>query len=168
MIIKLVGLFMLVVSCCLVGLSIYEKYRIRALFLQNYTDLIIYLKNEINYTERPIPEILGSYNKSSYLKKYISKLLQNLKTDSLERSWNKAFRGISKENGVLPEEEKSISEFGARLGISDLETQTNVIDYHVSTLKNYLKEAFEARKSKGSLPIVLALCFGLFIAIIFI
>lgn len=159
---------MIIMACCLVGVVIYEKYHLRAMFLQNYINFIIYLKNEINYSKTQIGSIFESYNKSSYLKKYISKLLQNLKTNSLENSWRNAFKGISKEAGVLPEEEKTIAEFGKQIGIGDLETQINVIEHHVVILETQLKEAFETRKSKGKLPIVLALCFGLFIAIIFI
>lgn len=168
MIIKFFGLFMIVSSCFLVGLSIYEQYYRRIVFLKDYMNFIIYIKSEISYTQSPIKNILGRYNKSSCLKRHISKLLQNLKTNSLECSWHLVFHGISKENGVLLEEENTIAEFGKQLGICDTETQTKILNYHIKTIDTYLKEATMVKKSKGNLPIVLALCFGLFIAIIFI
>lgn len=159
---------MIIISCFLVGLSVYEKYYRRTVFLQNYINLMVHIKNEINYTQNPIQNIISRYRKSSYLKQHIEKLLQNLKTNSLEHSWYKTFNNISKENGLSIEEENIISGFGKELGIGDLETQSNIINHHLKILETHLKEACEVRKSKGNLPIILALGFGLFIAIIFI
>ena len=168
MIIKVLGLFAIIISCFLIGVSIYEKYHHRVAFLQNYINFIIYIKNEINYTKNPIHKIFKNYNSQTCLKDYALKLSENLKTNSLECSWGQTFKNISKEQGVSASEQTIITEMGKNLGIGDLEIQINILEYHIETLKTYLSEATKVQKSKGKLPIVLGLGIGLFIAIIFL
>ncbi len=166
--IKILGLFIVVISCFLVGVSVYEKYYRRTVFLKDYIDLIIYLKNEINYTQNQIYSILAGYQKNTQLNLYISRLLKHLKSNSLEYSWIKTFEGSSEETGISKDEENIIKEFGNELCSKDLEMQINILNYHIQKLTIHLNEAIEIKKSKGKLPIILGLGVGLFIAIIFI
>lgn len=168
MTIKILGLFAVVISCFLIGISIYEKYYRRTVFLQNYINFIIHIKNEINYTQNPIHKIFENSRSQIYLKNYVLKLLENLKTDSLEHSWEHTFKDVSKTYGISQSEENTIIELGKNLGIGDPDTQINILDHHIEVLKTYLDEATKTRNSKGKLPIILGLGIGLFIAIIFL
>ncbi len=168
MTIKIIGLFAIVISCFLVGISIYEKYYRRTIFLQNYINFIIHIKNEINYTQNPIRKIFENSRSQTYLKNYMLNLLENLQNQTLEQSWRHTFKNISKTHGVSQSEENTVIELGKTLGIGDLETQINILDHHIETLKAYLNEATRIRNSKGKLPIILGLGIGLFIAIIFL
>ncbi len=168
MTIKILGLFAVVISCSLVGISIYEKYYRRTFFLQNYINFIIHIKNEINYTQNPIRKIFENSRSQTYLKNYVLNLLENLQSKSLEHSWKRTFENISKTHGVSQSEENTIIALGKNLGIGDLDTQINILGNHIEILKNHLDEATKTRNSKGKLPIILGLGIGLFIAIIFL
>jgi len=166
--IKILGLFIVIISCSLMGVSVYEKYYRRTVFLKSYLEFIIYLKNEINYKQNQIFSVLENYNSSTSINFYISKLLNYLKKYPLEYSWSKTFEKISSENGVSQDEENIIKEFGKQLCSLDLEMEINILHHHIETLKIHLNEAIDVKKSKGKLPIILGLSIGFFIAIIFI
>lgn len=166
--IKILGLFIVIISCFLVGVSVYEKYYRRTVFLKSYLEFIIYLKNEINYKQNQIYNILANYRNQTNINIYISRLLNYLKKYPLEYSWCKVFENISSENGVSQDEENIIKEFGKQLCSLDLEMEINILHHHIETLKIHLNEAIDVKKSKGKLPIILGLSIGFFIAIIFI
>ena len=168
MIIKALGLFAIIISCFLIGVSIYEQYYRRTAFLQNYINFVIYIKNEINYTKNPIHKIFKNYHGQTGLKDNTLKLSENLKSNSLEHSWFEIFKNLTKEHGVSPSEQTIITEIGKNLGIGDSEIQINILKHHIETLKACLSDAAKVQKSKGKLPIVLGLGIGLFIAIIFL
>lgn len=158
----------MIISGGLSGFICYGKYNLKVSFLAQYINLIIVLRNEIRYSQRPLSEILKNFNCEKPLGRYISKCAENLKTNnSFKNSWSSAFEKC-KSLGVSQEEYEIINSFGCSLGTCDVTGQIYYCDYNLEMIKPYLIKAKENRKSKGKLSVILCVGISVLISIMLI
>ena len=150
------------------GFAVSEKYTVKVIFLRQFVDLIINLKTEIRYSQKPLYEILKSCSCGEPLRRYINSCVSHLKEKCFEDSWKEAFANLSKETGISKEKADVIINFGNELGSCDTQGQINYLEHNLNIIKTYLNEAIENKKTKGNLPIVLGASLSLSIAILFI
>ena len=134
-------------------------------FLEDYLLLLLDIKTEIKYRQRPLLQIFENYGENRFLKPIISKLLKHSKTADFQKAWQCAFSNLKRSYGLSSEEENIIKNFASKLGDSDTQSQVNYCDYNAELLTPYLKKATKNKAKNQRLPLLLGLSLGLIISI---
>lgn len=134
-------------------------------FLEEYILLILDLKTEIKYRQKPLTEIFAEYGKNKFLSPIISDLTNSLKETDFEIAWKKSFSNLKKLYALSDEEESIIKNFASKFGASGVESQINYCDYNISLIKPHLQKATENKSKNQKLPIILGLSLSLVISI---
>ncbi len=144
------------------------RYARKALFLKQYAEFISNVSTQIRFTGCPLSEILKNQFVPEPLGVYINKCSQLLNHYPFLEAWNKTFESCAKDTGISKEEEKMILDFGVNLGGSDIEGQITHCEYNTELLKPYLNHAVDDKKTKSKLALILGMCMGLALALMFI
>ena len=165
---KTAGIIFLIFSGGLVGIAISKKNLNHIKFLEEYISLILDLKTQISYNQKPLFEILKNYGQNKYLSPIINKCINLSEKSSFEKAWRKSFSNLNKVYGVSLNEENIIKNFASEIGVSDIEAEVNYCNYNISLIKPYLEKLLENKNKDRKLPIVLGFCISLIISIILI
>ncbi len=166
---KLIGILIIIFSCSYGGIIIYKAQIRKISFLESYIEFLIYLKNEITYSQSTIYEIFKNYSCNLPLGTYINNFLSFLNGNfSLKSSWRLSFESISENIKLSSTEKNIILKLGNNLGACHTEGQIEILNKNIEILQQCLKSAKEFKKKKGKLSIILGVGVGLFIAVIFI
>ena len=158
----------MLISGTLGGLAVSEKYFKRVDFLRSYINFLIYLKNEIRYSQKNILEIIKSYSVRGDLSICFKKFIENMKENSFQKSWVNAFVECSNVIGIDSQEEKEILNFSKNFGSCDIEGQITYLNHSLETFGDFLNIALESKKKKGNIPVVLGLGISLCIVLMLI
>ncbi len=158
----------MLISGTLGGLAVSEKYFKRVDFLRSYINFLIYLKNEIQYSQKNILEIIKSYSVRGDLNTYFTNFIENMEKNSFQKSWVNAFSGCSSVVGIDLQEEKEVLNFSKNFGSCDIKGQVTYLNHSLKTFENFLNIALESKKKKGNIPVVVGVGMSLCTALLFI
>ena len=166
---KLVGFLLIVCSGTIFGYAYAVKLSDRVTFIKKYMEFIIFVENEIKYNSSDVLEILSKFCSNGTFYSYICKCKEYVNSGYIfPDAWKKSFKGISKDIGILNDQELSIIDFGLGLGNSDTQSQVLHCRYYCETIKTYFNNLSEEKKMKSKLYTVLGTCFAAAIALLFI
>lgn len=165
--IKIIGTVIVVAVGTAIGLLKSRSLSLRVKFLEEFLSFITYMETEIRYSSDSLYQIINRFsstNESSL--NFLSYCTEKSHTFSDE--WNESIKKISSEVGLKETDIKLIKEFGAGLGISDIDGQIAHCEVNKTHLKSRLSDAIEERNKKGRLYRMLGICSGLTLALILI
>ncbi len=166
---KLVGFLLIICSGTIGGYAYAVKLSDRLTFIKKYMEFIMFVENEIKYNCSDISEILNKFYSNGIFYYYICKCKEYVDSGYIfPDAWEKSFKGISKDIGVLNDQELSIIDFGLGIGNSDTQSQVLHCKYYYETIKTYFNNLLEEKKVKSKLYTVLGTCFAAAIALLFI
>lgn len=166
---KLIGLLLIICSGTVGGYAYAVRLSDRLMFIKKYMEFIIFVENEIKYNCSDLLDVLGKFYSSGIFYSYICKCRKYVDSGYIfPDAWEKSFKGISKDIGILYDQEMSIIDFGLGLGNNDTQSQVLHCKYHYESIKTYFNNLLEEKKVKSKLYTVLGTCFAAAIALLFI
>lgn len=173
MIIKAIGIFMVFISCLLIGLIIADKYKSRVKELKEVRNHLQIIETEIIYTSTPIIEVMDKISKQSkepfnYIYDHIKRELKKRDGKTLGVIWKEAFEKNKRNTRLMEEDLETIYFFGSVLGNSDRPNQLKNTQLVQNQLMKLEKKAEGERMKNEKLFRSLGLLLGLAFIIIMI
>ena len=149
------------------GFVISHRLYLRVSFLQQYVRFIEYVETEIRYAHKILESIINNYENDSDFINFIHMVKQNLTYDrNFSKAWEKAVYKIPSSFGLTMQDKKTICEFGATLGATDVMGQISICKLNKSLIRSILEVAKEEKNKKSKLYFMLSSSFGICITII--
>lgn len=165
-VIKYFMLFIILVSCSLIGRYLSKKYVIRVKELEEMKNALNMFKSKIKFTYEPIPEIFEEIAKNT--SKTVGQVFQlakeKMENNTANVAWEEAIE--ESENNFTKEDKYVIKTLSKLLGQTDVEGQTSQIEITQKFLETQLKEAQIQREKNEKLYSKLGTTIGLAIVII--
>jgi stage III sporulation protein AB len=151
-----IGILLIVLST-IVGYLFSLKYSERRVFFEDFNCLVTSLKNEINFTQRPVIDVInGCLNKNSdVLLVYNSFLID--KTDYTSNLKYLSFN-----------EKKFVFNFLSSIGVGDSSSQIKIVDVAVEQSNSFLRQAVDDEKKYKTLFLKLGILAGITLFVLFI
>ena len=164
--IKYFMLFLILVSCSLIGRYLSQKYVIRVKELEEMKNALNMFQSKIKFTYEPIPEIFGeiAQNTSRSIGQVFCLAKEKMKTNTANIAWEEAIE--QSENNLTKEDKYVLKTLSKLLGQTDIEGQTSQIEITQKFLETQLKEAQEQKEKNEKLYSKLGTTIGLAIVII--
>ena len=165
-IIKMIILFLILLSTSLLGKMLAQKYVYRQKELQEIEGALNILKNKIKFTYEPIPEIFNeiSLNVSKNIGNIFRTASKNMEKQIAGISWEKAVDECR--NYLKKEDRHALKNLGKMLGQTDVEGQISQIEITEKFIEIQLKKATEERQKNEKLFTKLGTILGLAIIIV--
>lgn len=164
--IKYFMLFIILVSCSLIGRYLSKKYVMRVKELEEMRNALNMFQSKIKFTYEPIPEIFGEIaqatDRSIGQVFYLAK--EKMKTNTANIAWEEAIE--ESENNLTKEDKYVLKTLSKLLGQTDVEGQNSQIEITQKFLETQLKEAQEQKEKNEKLYSKLGTTIGLVIVII--
>ena len=150
---KLIGRLGLVIACGLSGIMKTGDLKKRVALLEDYLQMIIELKGQINYFREPLPDIFDKLKKNDRSAAYI--ILDSLGTQLREKGgeivkiWPEKVEEIYKSEPVTADDMEIMKYPGEFIGQTDFENHIYHFTYLEEKLKKQIIEAQESYKKKG-------------------
>ena len=167
---KIVGIAIIFLSCTYIGFYYGESFKRRSKQLKSILKSVMFLNNEVMYSNTPLPEALKyiSMKVESPIDDILSKVAVNLE-DGESKSVYEAFSEQyhkSKSNFNLFEEDKAIiKDFLKGLGESGVYGQDKLFNLTIENMKINCKTADELAKRNSKMYSAIGICIGAMIAI---
>lgn len=171
--IKLVGLFMILISCSLGGILYGSIFKRREDELRKVYRKIIDLENKVLYSREPLPSALMDISEEDSTEigaifLNCSKKLLNNEVDDVYDAFSESIN-VSKDKLALKDEDlRIILDMARSLGSLDEEGHKKIFQSTLALLKRNMEEAHELTLKNGKLYRCLGISVGLVIVIIFI
>lgn len=169
---KISGIIGLVVSFGLLGISKTTNFKIRIELLEDYYEMIMILKTQINYFKEPLPELFKKVSKSGNSKAF--RLLEVLGSEIEEKNgntadfWAKKVTCIYQDTVLTQEDIEILSYPGEFIGQTDFNNHLQHFSYVEEKLKKQIEMAKSLYESKGPMYNKIGFFIGAIIGIIFI
>lgn len=150
---KLAGLLGLVIACGLSGIMKAGELKRRVALLEDYLQMIIELKGQINYFREPLPDIFHKLNKNDCSAAY--ELLEGLgdeigeKGGEIVKIWPERVSEIYKGAPMTAEDMEIMKYPGEFIGQTDFENHIYHFTYLEDRLKKQIREARDSYEKKG-------------------
>ena len=160
-------------SCSLCGFLISMKYNLRVDCLNDLTESLRLLNNEIMYRRDPLPETferISAYksNSSSAFFLRLTEILRENKTFLFMDSWKAAVDDCYKNSSLKPYDIEIINDIGIELGKSDVAGQNNMFLRIFKRLEECTLDAVHEKNTKGKMYKSMGITIGAVIVIILI
>lgn len=165
--IKVVLIFILVLSCISIGILISNYFKKRKQFFNELTNLLGLISDHIKYGNEKISQIVKKCSKSNYeftifLERYLAYIENKISKDEF-------FNHIQKTLYFLSEQEvKLIYEIFESLGDFDENGELNKLELSKKKVEDMLKTSTNDKNKFSPFFIKLSVLLGLFLFIIFI
>lgn len=167
-ILKYFMLFIILVSCSLIGRYLSKKYVIRVSELEEMKNALNMFKTKIKFTYEPIPVIFEeiSENTCTSIGEMFSSAKEKMQTSTVtaNEAWEEAVD--KSENNLTKEDKHVLKTLSKLLGQTDVEGQISQIEITEKFLEAQIKEAQEQREKNEKLYSKLGTTIGLAIVII--
>ena len=166
LVVKYFMLFLVLVTCTLIGRFLSKKYVYRLNELEEMKNALNVFEAKIKFTYEPIPQIFQEM--ADNISKNISNIFINAK-DKMENknagiAWEEA---LDESNTNLTKKDKHVlKSLSKLLGQTDIEGQTSQIEITQKFLETQIKEAEEEKRKNEKLYSKLGTTIGLVIVII--
>ena len=153
--IKLAGLFGIVISFGLAGVGMSEELRERIRLLEEMQNLIAQLKGHMNYFRDPMYQIFQTIEKKGNSRAFLlpGRVLLKIKEKSGEMDviWAETVKEIYEDTPLTDEDRKILIYMGTYLGQSDYENQLMQFQCTEERLNLQLNQARESYSKKGAM-----------------
>ena len=169
---KAVGLLGLVIASGLIGIMKSKDLKRRASLLEDYLQMIIEIKGQINYFREPLPDIFGKLNKIGDSKAF--SILDELRIDLEEKGgeivkiWPQKVTETYKNEPLTADDIEILKYPGEFIGQTDFENHIYHFSYLEEKLKKQIKEAQDDFAKKGPMYNKIGFFLGGIGAILFI
>ncbi len=145
-----------------------HRLKMREMFMENYIKFLTFVETEIKYSADSILGIMSKFSDNSAFNS-ILQLCENemQKGKSLNVAWDMAIKNIPSIYGLNKNDIGLISEFGSKLGVSDIESQISNCELNISLVSERLKDAREEKRKKSRLYIMLGIFCGISLSLVF-
>lgn len=141
-ILKYFILFIILVSCSLIGKYLSKKYVLRVNQLEEMKNALNMFQSKVKFTYEPIPEIFAEIAKNT--NKSIGQVFQlaqeKMQTKTANIAWEESIEE-SQNNYLTKEDKQVLKTLSKLLGQTDVEGQTSQIQITQKFLETQLKEA---------------------------
>ena len=152
-----------IVFCCsMIGLGFANFYRKKRIFYSEVLLLINNIKNEINFSNKNIKEILKNIRLKTDLELIVKDFILFIET---KKDFHKSIQNIS---FLDLEEKNNLKNLFESLGRYNVETQLNDLENHKELFARFFQLSVETEKKNYSLCIKLGVIFGALISLIII
>ena len=103
--IKFIGSVILILCGIICGVEKSLKYIKHVEFLKDYFEFLMDLKNQINYSQCSIFNVINKFKTRKFIGKYFEKFEKIIKVKSFEFAWRLSFENIRKTFDLSVEEE---------------------------------------------------------------
>lgn len=164
--IKYFMLFIILVTCSLIGKYLSKKYVIRVNELEEMKNAFNMFQSKIKFTYEPIPVIFReiAQNTSKNVGQVFSLAVEKMETNTANIAWEEAIE--ESQNNLTQEDKHVLKTLSKLLGQTDVEGQTSQIEITQKFLETQLKEAREQKEKNEKLYSKLGTTIGLAIVII--
>lgn len=159
-------LFLILVTCSLIGRYLSKKYVMRVNELEEMKNALNMFQSKIKFTYEPIPEIFEEIakNTSRSIGQVFSSAKEKMKTSTANIAWEEAVE--ESQNNLTKEDRYVLKTLSKLLGQTDVDGQTSQIEITQKFLETQLKEAQEQKEKNEKLYSKLGTTIGLAIVII--
>lgn len=171
--IKLIGLFMILISCSLGGILYGSIFKRREDELRKVYRNTIDLENKVLYSREPLPSALMDIGEADFTEVgaiflNCSKKLLNNEVDDVYDAFSESIN-VSRDKLALKDDDlRIILDMARSLGSLDEEGHKKIFQSTLALLKRNMEEAHELTLKNGKLYRCLGISVGLVIVIIFI
>ena len=169
---KIMGIIGLVISCGLFGVSRSTNIKIRIELLEEYYEMIMQLKGQINYFKEPLPELFMklAQNGSSKAHIFLKVLSDEINEKGFYRRdfWAKKLTCIYQDTVLTNEDIEIMIYLGDFIGQTDYNNQIQHFSYMEEKLKNQIEKAKSKYKEKGPMYSKIGFFLGAIIGILLI
>lgn len=164
--IKYFMLFVILVTCSLIGKYVSKKYIIRVNELEEMKNALNMFQSKIKFTYEPIPEIFEeiSKNTSSTIGQVFQTAKEKMLTNTANIAWDQAIE--ESQNCLTKDDKHVLKTLSKLLGQIDSEGQISQIEITQKFLETQIKEAQEEKTKNEKLYSKLGITIGLAIVII--
>lgn len=167
-VLKYFMLFIILVSCSLIGKYLSKKYVIRVNELEEMKNALNMFKTKIKFTYEPIPVIFEEIakNTTTNIGQVFNLAKEKMQTSTITANiaWEQAIEEV--ENNLTKEDKHVLKALSKLLGQTDVEGQVSQIEITQKFLEPQLKEAQEQKEKNEKLYSKLGTIIGLVIVII--
>ncbi len=159
-------LFIILVTCSLIGKYLARKYIMRVNELEEMKNALNMFGAKIKFTYEPLAEIFSEIakNTSKSIGQVFNLAIEKMKNNTATIAWEEAVE--ESQNNLTKEDKHVIKTLSKLLGQTDSEGQTSQIEITQKFLETQIKEAQELRQKNEKLYSKLGTTIGLAIVII--
>lgn len=170
---KIIGCILILFGSGACGFYGVEHMRKRLQELESVKKYTIFMKGEIRYGNRTIPEMLIQMERKAVgnWKKFFGnagRLLEHKDAGTLSQIWGEMISMHLKTSYLTKEEKKEWKELGDSLGYLDKEMQINLLEIYEEHIKEYIRLEKEKIYSQSKMYQILGIVSGVFLVVIFI
>lgn len=169
---KIIGIIGLVISCGLFGISRSTNMKIRIELLEEYYEMIMQLKGQINYFKEPLPELFTklAQNDTSKAYMFLKALCDEIDEKGLYKRdlWAKKLKCVYQDTVLTNEDIEIMTYLGDFIGQTDYYNQIQHFSYIEENLKAQIEKAKSNYKDKGPLYNKIGFFLGAIIGILLI
>ena len=169
---KLAGLLCITGALGLTGIAKSMALKERTVLLEDYLQMLTYLRSRINYFREPLCEILHAGAKNEDLKafSFLNEILSNIDSNpfEIERIWAQKAEEFYRNTPLKHEDINLIVYTGRFIGQTDYENQCAQFEYLEKTLEKQISDAAQEYHRKGPLYRKIGFFAGGTVALVFI
>lgn len=169
---KIIGIIGLIISCGMFGISRSTNIKIRIELLEEYYEMVMQLKGQINYFKEPLPELFKklAQNDSSKVHMFLKALCDEIHEKGFYKRdfWAKKVKCIYQDTVLTNEDIEIMIYLGDFIGQTDYNNQIQHFSYMEEKLKNQIEKTKSVYKEKGPLYNKIGFFIGAIIGILLI
>lgn len=169
--IKLLGVFFLLVGSIGVSASLCRERKRQQLQLREMKHMFLLMQEDIRYSGLPIPLIIQKTAKkvkppfSEALISIADLLLQN-DGEQLHPVWEKEMQDVSGQLQLSAEQQELLMEFPQSLGLWEKEGQAKALSYYIEETEKWIVQSEKEEKDKNKVIMSLGAAAGILLSVL--
>lgn len=170
---KITAVIIIFLSCTYIGFYYGESFKKRSRQLNSILKSVLFLNNEVMYTNTPLPEALKYISLKvespvNYVLSNVSDKLLKSESTSVYEAFEKEYKKNKSEFYLQDEDKRIVKDFLKSLGESGVYGQDKLFNLTIENMKLNCKSAEELAKKNIKMYRVLGICIGAMISIFLI
>lgn len=170
---KITAVIIIFLSCTYIGFYYGESFKKRSRQLNSILKSVLFLNNEVMYTNTPLPEALKYISLKvespiNYVLSNVSDKLLKSESTSVYEAFEKEYKKNKSEFYLQDEDKRIVKDFLRSLGESGVYGQDKLFNLTIENMKLNCKSAEELAKKNIKMYRVLGICIGAMISIFLI
>lgn len=170
---KITAVIIIFLSCTYIGFYYGESFKKRSRQLNSILKSVLFLNNEVMYTNTPLPEALKYISLKvespvNYVLSNVSEKLLKSESTSVYEAFEKEYKKNKSEFYLQDEDKRIVKDFLRSLGESGVYGQDKLFNLTIENMKLNCKSAEELAKKNIKMYRVLGICIGAMISIFLI
>lgn len=169
---KLLGIIGLVISCGLFGISRSTNLKLRIELLEDYYQMVLTLKSQINYFKEPLPDILSKTEKNGESKAF--SFIKEIGSEMTKKSchsvnfWQESLNSFYEDTVLTEDDIKIMSYLGEFIGQTDYANHMHHFAYLEGNLLKQIRQVNDLYLQKSPMYNRIGFFIGALIGILLI